>query len=830
MNRRRKMIIACVSAMITLTTQATTHVGRVFVDANKNGVFDAGEKPLKAVAVSDGLNVVQTLNDGSFILSGHSKERFIFITTPSGYKSNNQHYIKIKAEKKSYDFGLQPYIATAKNGSHKYVQITDTEIFNTTNHEEWVGNLRDYATNEKAAFIIHTGDICYEIGLKKHIELMNTANMNCPMFYCIGNHDLVKGSYGEELFKSIYGPTFYSFEVGNVHYIVTPMLSGDHRPSYRKEDVYRWMKNDLAMVPQNKEVVVFNHNALTDKETFTYGINENEFINLNEHNLKAWVFGHLHINYMKKQGDVYSVGTAVVDKGGIDHSTSAYRVMHVNEKGDFTSELRYSYLNNSICIASIANNQAPLLASGTLPLSVNLYSSASSVKKVTANLFCEGKKIGKNWRLQQQTDWNWYAEIPLNKQMQGKLVTIRVNATFNDGKKAEEEKSFTYSNERSFLKTDKDWTNLLGNPEHVGTTNDSLRLPLALAWVKNVKANVFMSSPLVYKNNVYVASVDENCKGEGAIFALQSTTGEIHWKYKVRNSIKNTIAASCGMILAQDVEGYLYAVDALTGKLAWEKKLSVNHLPALTEGLVATDKVVYAGTGKGLCAIDVQTGTTLWTNKEWGQHEGTTSTWTLGNGVLVAGTQWGSLYGNDALTGKKLWAVSQNGLSDRASSPAAHGGLLYLLSRQSLFILDALTGKTIVRKELPVKVDVTSTPLVTDREIIFGTSEAGLMALDKETLELKWNYRTRSSLVFTVPYSQKPVASIETSPLLGGNVVYIGASDGVIYGINKTDGTLLWKHETGAPVFATLALSGNMLFAVDLSGNVYAFRSCPVQI
>lgn len=104
------------------------------------------------------------------------------------------------------------------------------------------------------------------------------------------------------------------------------------------------------------------------------------------------------------------------------------------------------------------------------------------------------------------------------------------------------------------------------------------------------------------------------------------------------------------------------------------------------------------------------------------------------------------------------------------------------------------------------------------------------MALDKETLELKWNYRTRSSLVFTVPYSQKPAASIETSPLLGGNVVYIGASDGVIYGINKTDGTLLWKHETGAPVFATLALSGNMLFAVDLSGNVYAFRSCPVQI
>ena len=63
--------------------------------------------------------------------------------------------------------------------------------------------------------------------MKSHIELMNTTNMNCPIFYCIGNHDLVEGQYGEELFESIYGPTYYSFDVGSTHYIVTPMLMGD---------------------------------------------------------------------------------------------------------------------------------------------------------------------------------------------------------------------------------------------------------------------------------------------------------------------------------------------------------------------------------------------------------------------------------------------------------------------------------------------------------------------------------------------------------------------------------------------------------------------------
>lgn len=177
---------------------------------------------MSGVKVSDGLNVVETAADGSFTLPGHAGERFIFITTPSGYKTYNRHYHKIEDKQASYDFGLMPYDGgLGKDGSHKYIHIADTEIFNTKNHDEWVNNVRDYAANEHAAFIIHTGDICYEKGLKEHIKLMNTENMDCPVFYCIGNHDLVKGKYGEELFENIYGPVYYSFDAGRVHYIVT---------------------------------------------------------------------------------------------------------------------------------------------------------------------------------------------------------------------------------------------------------------------------------------------------------------------------------------------------------------------------------------------------------------------------------------------------------------------------------------------------------------------------------------------------------------------------------------------------------------------------------
>lgn len=803
---------------------SAAYTGRVFVDRNNNGVFDKGEKPMAGIAVSDGLNVVKTAGDGTFTLSGHDRERFIFITTPSGYKTDNKHYIHINGDQVSYDFGLQSYNGgIKKDGSHKYVQIADTEIFNTENHEDWVNNVRDYAANEQAAFIIHTGDICYDNGLKAHIKLMNTANMDCPMFYCIGNHDLVKGKYGEELFESIYGPVYYSFDVGSTHYIVTPMAGGDYQPGYTKEDVYRWLKNDLAQVPEGKPIVVFNHDLLTYDDQFIFGINDQEQINLNEHNLKAWVYGHWHINYIKKQGDVYSISTATLDKGGIDHSTSAFRVLHVDKKGDFVSELRYTYLDKNIQITSPVEGQVPVMASGAVPLVVNIYSSVTPVKEVTYTCLIDGKAIFSNKKLQQATDWCWNAEVPLTAKQEGKAVTLKLKTRFNNGEVAETESAFTYHAAPAEVKLAGSRVNLLGNPRHAATAQPALNEPLQMAWIKNVGANIYMTSPLVYNGRIYVASVDENLQGEGHVYALDGKTGDLVWKYRVRNSIKNTIVIDNGCVLAQDVQGYLYAIDVENGKLSWEKQLPVNGLPALIEGLVTADGVVYAGTGKGLCAIDTKDGREIWRNKDWGQGEGATSTFSIANNILIASSQWRGLYGNDLKTGDLKWEATTNGLRNRGASAAVHGGLLYLISEKSFFILDVDNGRVVVRKELPFSVDVTSTPLLTDKEIIFGSVKDGLIALDNETLEIKWKFGTEDALVYTSPYFRKPASTIETSPVLAGNTVYVGASDGTIYGINKEDGRLVWKHATGAPVFGSVAVSGNALIAVDFGGNVYAF-------
>lgn len=801
-----------------------SYQGRVFADRNRNGVFDKSDQLLKGVAVSDGRNVVRTAGDGSFRLPGHEKIRFIHITTPSGYKSG-KFYRPAEGMGKSYDFGLTPYDAVSKDGAHRFVQITDSEIFGVEDQRGWTQEQQEYAANEKPAFIVHTGDICYEKGLKAHIELLNTENTSCPVYYCVGNHDLVQGKYGEELYESIYGPSYYSFDVGNVHYMVTPMAGGDYRPGYTRTEIARWMKNDLAQVAGDKSVIMFNHDLLTYGDEFVYKDKDSVEVNLNAHRLKAWIYGHWHNNYIKKQGSVYAISTAAPDKGGIDHSPACFRVMHVDAKGDAVSELRYSYLNESVSIVSTTDSLPFLSPDGRIRLSVNVYHSASPVKEVKYICWVNGKRLltGKTVR---QSDWNWYAELPVQADRAGQSIVVRAEALLGNGRVITDEKAFKCeSGRRPGVRLGMPWTNLGGNAAHTGLAADTLRPVLRPAWIKNIGATIFMASPLIAEGKVFIASVDENLKGEAYVCALDAVNGGLLWKYKVRNSVKNTITIDGGRVFAQDAEGWLYAIRTEDGKLDWEKKLRVTGLPVLADGLVADKGVVYAGSGKALCALSVTDGKMLWQNEAWNQGDGTTTTGALGNGMLVTGVQWKALYGTDAATGKRLWQEEKDGLRNRGASAAIHGHLMYVISQKSLFVMETTTGRIIVRKELPFDVDVTSTPLLTDRMIIFGTSGVGLVALDRETFDLKWQVRTAPALVYTAPYTRHPNETIETSPVLSGEVVYVGASDGNVYGVNKDSGKVVWRFNTGAPVFSSVAISGKTLVVADFSGNVCAFAS-----
>lgn len=821
-----KNIAVCLLALLLVMPLHAQFKGTVYVDKDKSGSLNEEDETLSGVRVTDGCHVATTDSKGRFVLPGYERTRFISVTTPAGYETR-RFYWPVKENRKQYDFLLTESERT-RDVAHSFVQITDTEV--TGGLGRWVTDLQQYIRNEQPAFLVHTGDICYEAGLKMHGQVVNDSTMGCPVYYCIGNHDLVKGKYGEELYESIYGPTWYSFDVGHMHYVVTPMAHGDYPTGYTQQEVYEWLKNDLSLMRNGQELILFNHDLLTAADRFEFKGNEGQVIDLRKYCIKAWIYGHMHYSYVRNQDGVYTICTGTLDKGGIDHSPSSFREIKVDDKNELSTMLRYAFVEPKVTIVSPLDNRMlaeDAVSERGLVISVNTYDSQAKTAGVSFQLT---RVDNGDWVadgvLNSCTDWNWRKTVNLPRGMKGKELRLSVVSSFTDGRKAATESCFTIGSTEYKAVAGEDWNTLLQTASHAGGVNCSqVKLPLHLQWTVNAGNNIWMCSPIIAGGKVLVATADDNVSLCSSVQAYDFNTGSLLWKFPTANSVKNSMAHKDGVVVVQDAACNLYALEVETGRLLWKKEIDLKGYPYLTEGLTVEDGVVYAGIGKGLSAYDLKTGRKIWTNTEWTQREGATTTLTVAGDVLVSGSQWGGLYGNDKRTGRLLWTLSDNGLRNRGASPVYKEGKLWLISDKSFFLIAPETGRILLQKELSANLDVTSTPLVTGNEIVFGSADKGVIALDKSTLFIRWKAETQPSLVYAVPYSTTPQANVETSPVSSQGIVYVGAADGCLYALDLATGVVKDRYCMGAPLFATVAVSGNRMVAVDFAGNVYCFLS-----
>jgi len=806
---------------------AQSFKGCVFLDQNSNGIQDPNEKGIADILVTNGREVIKTNKKGNFKLPKLTLSHFVSIHLPADYKTE-KFYIKTENHIGDYNFALEP---KKKKTQFKFVQIADTETYK---YLPWINDLKDYVQIEKPAFTMHSGDICYRKGIEFHSENLNSKTLGGRMLYSIGNHDLVDGTYGEELFEKLLGPVYYSFEEGNVLFIVTPMLHGDYKPSYTKKQLYVWLKNVLAHFPKKQAKYIFNHDLLSAKDDFVFGISETEKIDFSEYNLKAWIYGHFHNNNIHTHGNtgIKSVVTSPMSKGGIDHSPSVFRVFEVDENGDFTSDLRYSNVAENIVIVAPKENMV-VQDGASLKINANIYHSSSEV--VTANYHIRALHDPINWKtslsdivwnpMHANADWNWEGKWKIPANSIGAKFIITIKATLTNGHSIRSEEKFELTKNQHKVSLNGSWENLAYNSEHTGNSNHSVKTPLSLKWLQNTGANIFMCSPIYADGNVYIATTDEGNQKTCSIVGYNASTGEELWKFPLEHSVKNSITYSDNLVIATDTEGITYALHSDTGKLKWKKHLNIHEISPFTSGISSKKGIVYTGWGDGMKAIHAKTGDVIWTNTAWNGGEGSTPTISVGNDVLIASSHWNALFAHDMNTGKLLWKRSDEGLRFRDGSATINKDKLIIAASKSVFVLDLRTGKTIKQKITGYSHAVNTSPLVTENLIIVGTSDKGVVAFDKNTLKEVWNFKTNKALFYTAPYSENNDCTVETTPILAGETIYFGASDGYFYALNVKNGNCVWKQDFGAPIFSSVALSGNMLFVADYAGNVYGFQT-----
>ncbi|MBQ37464.1 MAG: phosphoesterase [Gemmatimonadaceae bacterium] len=792
--------------------------GRVFSDA------DTQCRGIEGVPVSDGLHVVRSDAEGCFELPGHDSARFISVHQPPDFAASC-HFIRTDAAVASYDFAMRP---KQRREHFSFVHISDTE---TAEMGDWLDELKDFVRDSQPAFIFHTGDLCYAGGIDWHSRNFTSATMGTPVYTSLGNHDLLAGDYGEQFFETRFGPVNYSFEEGNVLFVVTPMNHGDFEPSYSQARIFTWLQNLLALFPQKQPKIIFNHDLLTNGLNFDFSDGDDHsgsVIELSSCNLKAWLYGHWHSHFHKRHSPdgPISLGTAVVAKGGIDHSPAAFRVVDVDAEGDVRTQLRCSYVHRHITVVSPRQDHLPRGADGAFTVSVNAYHTPSPTVAVRCRIHSDT-----GWfDLKPRSAWNWSATWLPQDTTNTTTYTLTTEARLANGRTltAHVEFILTTAADPGTDTTDPDvateWPNLLGNTGHDGGAARALPPPLHLHWVHNVGASIFMASPVVAQGRVFTATIDDGNAEDCAIIACDAVTGQQIWRYPTRNSVKNTIVYAAGTVIATDLHGFTYAVDAATGALRWQKDLQYDRLPGFVSGLVTDGESVFTGFGHSLQALAVTDGSTLWRNSAWDGGEGSTPTMTLGAGVLVASSHWRGLYGHDAATGELLWQHTEHGLRFRDGTVTYRDNLFFLAAQDSLFILDPRSGAIEQQRQADGSFHAASAPLITNDLFIVGTADKGVAAFSRDTLEPLWDHPTGKALSYTVPYACSGAAAVETSPVLAGDTIYFAASDGIFRGIDVHTGTGRWQMDLGAPVFTTAAISGELLFLADFSGNLYAFR------
>jgi 3',5'-cyclic AMP phosphodiesterase CpdA len=253
-------------------------VRRAAAPVRVRGRVTALGRPVRGAAVSDGLGVVATDAEGRFELVTDRARAHIAVTPPAGYAipvnptGTARLYQPLAPDVRGEAaalFSLTPLGASDER--HGFLVLADPQTQDGYEmgrfHGETVPDVQASvkALGELPLFGVADGDIMYD-NLALYTDYERAVKlMGVPFFQVVGNHDLDLDATSDEdstaTFTRRFGPRYYSFNRGRIHYVVLDDVfyyNGGYL-GYLPADQLAWLAADLALVEKGGTVVVFLH-------------------------------------------------------------------------------------------------------------------------------------------------------------------------------------------------------------------------------------------------------------------------------------------------------------------------------------------------------------------------------------------------------------------------------------------------------------------------------------------------------------------------------------------------------------------------------------------
>ena len=304
-----------------------------------------------------------------------------------------------------------------------------------------------------------------------------------------------------------------------------------------------------------------------------------------------------------------------------------------------------------------------------------------------------------------------------------------------------------------------------------------LRLKWSLAFPDVLYAR---SQPTLAGGAIFVGS------DNGTVYALDPASGCAHWTYHAGGPIRSGVvvggwkagdAAVRPLVYFGDMLGRAYAVDARTGKLAWQRAMDKHPNATLTAAPALRDGVLYVA----VSSLEEPA---------------------AGSPTHECCTFRGSLVALDAATGREKWRAWM------VDQPVARG--------------KSTAGTTLYG---PSGVAIWSTPLIDDKRglAIVATGDNysapatklsdSIVAIDLKTGAVRWSYQATGSDMWNAacgysagggncPDDAGPDYDFGSAPIMargadGHDYVLAGQKSGILYAVDPDSGVLKWKQRVG---------------------------------
>lgn len=243
-----------------------------------SGVVRARGRGLAKVGVSDGRRTVETAADGTFTLVSTSDRARVWVSMPAGYRipvsavGTARVFSPIAADRQgeaTVRFDLEPL--PHSDARHTVLVLGDVQVQTAEEaaylHAQAVPDLIETrrVLGDVETIGIALGDMMYD-----HLELnpeweRAVQRFGVPCFQAPGNHDHDRAEQLDEAatrtFEDHYGPRYFSFDRGAVHYVVLDdaFWHGSGYIGYLDAGQLAWLASDLARIERGRTVVVCMH-------------------------------------------------------------------------------------------------------------------------------------------------------------------------------------------------------------------------------------------------------------------------------------------------------------------------------------------------------------------------------------------------------------------------------------------------------------------------------------------------------------------------------------------------------------------------------------------